>query len=168
MLFFSSLRTRRTTAVAAAKSPTVRSTSCAASTPKSAAEATEPSRAVLTTKADSKKTEEIVHREQRGTNRNRANCLPSPCSSTTAANRTEPNDPRATSRSHRSYAPPRTTRAPVERRVASSERSQSSCGLHCSLHMLQIWMRGHAQPSRRRRRHGLRPLRKRPSRRQRG
>ena len=168
MLFFSALTTRRTTAVAAAVSPAVRSTSCVAIIPRRAAAITEPCRAMPSPRPNSKRIGANAHREQRGTSRTRANCLPSPCSSMTAVTRTEPNDPRASSKSHRSYAPPRMTRAPVARRAFSSERSQSSCALHCSLHILQIWMRGHAQPSSRRRRQGLRPLRSRPSRRQSG
>ena len=157
MLLFSALSTRRATAVAVPISAAVRTKTNPANIPRIAEAIQEACRAVLTARANGTIIVGSTQREQRGANRNRANCFPLPCSSMTVVTRTDPNGPRATSRSHWSYSPPRTTRAPVARRPASSERSQSSCARQCSFHIFQIWRRGHAQPPSGRRRHGLRP-----------
>src|SRR6266545_363931 len=111
----------RAAAMPMAHSWSSRATSKTAAPPTMAAAAQAPLAAAAVQRTPTKKVETMPALDNLGQRRTRASCLPPPCSSTATRSRAEPSGPPRTSRSQRSYSPPRMTAAPPSRTAVSRE-----------------------------------------------
>src|SRR6266516_1213123 len=158
----------RAAAMPVAHSWNSRAASKIAAPPRMAAAAHAPLAAAAPKRAPTNKLESAPALDNLGQRRKRVSCRPPPCSSTATRSRAEPSGPPRSSRSQRSYSPPRMTGAPASLTAVSNDVRRCSTVLQRSLQSARL--RGSGAEKRRvpRRRQGVSPARRRPTSRARG